>query len=173
MSYYIRDNFFEDWGYQGHPRQWKRGGHDRAPKWVQFNNNGLELDAPAKTPEIELVNAKVAYQLVLDKAGCWPRDRVNKRTVHKVKTKTGVWGRNAPLVPTDGWFLKGLTQNDALQDTDGAGLPDVWEQSHNLDFRNPHDAASVVATGESGNERHLGYSYIEFYVNELADNLVP
>ena len=41
-------------------------------------------------------------------SGPWPRDRITKRTVHEVKTKTGVWGHNAPLEPTDGWFLKGL-----------------------------------------------------------------
>ncbi len=173
MSYYVRDNFFEDWGYQGHPRHWKWGGPDGAPRWVQFNHNGRELDAPAKTPEIELVDAKVAFELILAKAGCWPRDRITQRTVHEVKTRTGAWGRNAPPEPTDGWFLEGLTQNHAPKDTDGDGLPDVWEKSHNLDLSNPDDATSVVAAGESGNDRHLGYSYIEFYINELADNLVP
>ncbi len=173
MSYYVRDNFLEDWGYQGHPRHWKWGGPDRAPRWVQFNHNGRELEAPAKTPEIELVDAKAAFGLVLAKAGCWPRDRITKRTVQEVKTKTGNWGRNAPLKPTDGWFLEGLTKNQAPKDTDGDGLPDAWEKSHNLDFSNPDDASRAVAAGESRNDRHLGYSHIEFYINELAENLVP
>lgn len=172
MSYYVRDNFFEDWGYQGHPRHWKWGGPDRAPRWVQFNNNGLELYAPAKTPEIKLVDAKVAFQQVLSKAGCWPRDRVTKRTVHEVTTKTGSWGRNAPLEPTDGWFLEGLTPGEAPVDTDGDSLPDIWEELHNLDFNNPEDAEQIVLRGESADERHQGYSYLEFYLNELAEMLI-
>jgi hypothetical protein len=173
MSYYVRDNYFEDWGYQGHPRHWKWGGPDAAPRWVQFNNNGRELDAPAKTPEIELVDAKAALDLVLAKAGTWPRDRVTKRTVDEVKTKAGAWGRNAPLEPTDEWFLEGLTPTKAPADSDGDGLPDAWEKSHKLDFNNPDDATKKVATGESLSDRHLGYSHIEFYINELADNFVP
>lgn len=174
MSYYVRDNYFEDWGYQGHPRHWKWGRqHDGVPKWIQFNNDGQELEAPAKTPHIELVDAQAAFELVLAKAGCWPRDRTTNRTVHEVKTKTGAWGRNAPLEPTDEWFLEGLTASLAPVDTDGDGLPDAWETSHNLNPNDPADAAKLVATGESDNDRHLGYSYLEFYINELADNLVP
>lgn len=125
MSYYVRYDFFEGWGYQGHPRHWKWGGPNRAPKWVQFNHNGRESDAPAKTPKIELVDAKAAFELVLAKAGCWPRDRITNRTVREVKSKTGEWGRKAPLEPTDGWFLEGLTQDRAPKDTDGDGLPDL------------------------------------------------
>ena len=173
MSYYVRDNYFEDWGYQGHPRHWKWGGPESAPQWVQFNHNGRELAAPAETPEIGLVDAKAAFKLVLAKAGCWPRDRMTKRTVHEVTTKTGGWGRNAPLKPTDEWFLEGLTPIEAPADSDGDGLPDAWESTHNLDSGDPADAAKIVATGESSGDRHLGYSYIEFYLNELADNLSP
>ena len=80
MSYFVRDNFFEGWGFQGHPRHWKLGGPDLAPKWVQ---------------------------------------------------------------------------------------------SHNLDFNDPDDASRKVAAGASLNDRHRGYSYIEFYINELANNIVP
>jgi len=173
MSYYVRDNYFEDWGYQGHPRHWKWGGPESAPQWVQFNHNGRELAAPAETPEIGLVDAKAAFKRVLAKAGCWPRDRMTKRTVHEVTTKTGGWGRNAPLKPTDEWFLEGLTPIEAPADSDGDGLPDAWESTHNLDSGDPADAAKIVATGESSGDRHLGYSYIEFYLNELADNLSP
>ncbi len=172
MSYYVRDNYFEDWGYQGHPRHWKWSGSDRAPRWVQFNNNGRELDAPAKTPEIKLVDAKAAFPLILAKAGCWPRDRVTTKTVREVQSKTGGWGRSAPLSPTDEWFLKGLTPAKSPTDSDGDGLPDAWEKSHKLDPNNPADAIKKVAVGESIKDRHLGYSYIEYYINQLADNLV-
>ena len=173
MSYYVRDNFFEDWGYQGHPRHWKWSGPNRTPRWLQFNNNGLELDAPANVPKIKLVDAKAVFDLVLAKAGCWPRDRVTTRTVGEVKTKSGDWGRNGPLKPVDDWFLKGLKPTKAPADSDSDGLPDVWEKSHGLDLNNPDDATTKVEAGESPNDRHLGYSQIERYVNELADSLVP
>ena len=171
MNYYVRENYFEDWGYQGHPRHWRWGGPNRAPRWVQFNTNGRELDAPAKTPKIELVDAKAVFPLILAQAGCWPRDRVTLRTVREVNTQTGTWGRHAPLKPNDEWFLEGLTPAKAPADSDGDGLPDAWEKSHGLDHNNPSDATKIVAPGESVNDRHLGYSHLEFYLNELADKL--
>ena len=174
MNYYIRDNFFEDWGYQGHPRHWQWGNRpESVPRWIQFNRNGKELDAPAKTPEIDLMDAQMVFEQVIDEVGCWPRDRTSERTIYEVKNRTGNWGRNAPLEPTDDWFLQGLQPGMAPIDSDNDGLPDAWEKVHNLDPRDPGDAGSRVATGESKNDRHKGYTYLEFYINELADDLVP
>jgi len=174
MSYYVRDNYFEDWGYQGHPRHWKWGAQPGgAPRWLQFNNNGRELDSPAKTPRIKLVDAKAAYELVLNKAGCWPRDQTTTRTVEEVKSGTGNWGRNAPLEPHEEWFLNGLTQAQSSKDTDNDGLPDHWEVTHRLDPTDPSDASKIVGPGESSDDRHAASSFIEFYLNELAENLVP
>jgi hypothetical protein len=174
MAYYVRDNFFEDWGYQGHPRHWKPSNQPGGvPRWIQFNNNGNEIDIPAQTPAIALIDAKDAFDLVLAKAGCWPRDRVTTRTIDEVKAKTGAWGRNAPLEPSDEWFLEGLMTDKAAADKDGDGLPDDWEKMHGLDPNKPSDAAATVAAGKSAGDRHQGYSYIEFYINELADSLVP
>jgi hypothetical protein len=171
MSYYVKDNFFEDWGYQHHPKHWKYG--KDMPRWIQFNNNGRELDKPAKAPPIELVDAKEILGLILVKAGCWPRDRVTKRTIDEVKNKTGSWGRNAELKLTDEWFLEGLNPAKAQVDSDGDGMPDVWEKTHGLDANDARDAAKVVPTGASTGDRHRGYTYVEFYINELADSLVP
>lgn len=171
MSYYVRDNYFEGWGCQGHPRHWKWGGKDRAPKWLQFNNNGKELEDPAPTPSIKLVDAKAVFEPVLAQAGCWPRDRVTKRTIREVRAQAGGWGRDAPLQPSDRWFLEGLTPAQAPRDTDGDGLPDAWEKTHGLNLNKPDDAARVVPAGASDSDRHQGYAYIEFYINELADRL--
>ena len=44
---------------------------------------------------------------------------------------------------------------------------------HHLNANDPSDAARIVAPGESIGDRHLGYSFIEFHLNELADNLSP
>jgi hypothetical protein len=172
MSYYVRDNFFEDWGYQGHPKNWKYG-PGAPPRWIQFNNNGQELDAPAPTPPITLVDAKEAYPLVLAKAGCWPRDRMTKRTIDDVKNQTGAWGRSGPLEPTDEWFLEGLATGKAPPDGDNDGIPDAWEAAHGLDANNQADGGKTVPAGASKDIRHQGYSFIEFYLNELADSLMP
>lgn len=173
MSYYVKDNYFEDWGYQDHPKSWKPSNQPGGvPKWIQFNNNGSELSEPGQVPAITTQDAKEVYDLVLAKAGCWPRDRLTKRTIEEVKNKTGSWGRNGPLEPSDEWFMEGLNKAAAPLDTDGDGMPDTWEKAHGLDQRNPGDANKVVPSGNSKENRHQGFTFIEFYINELADNLL-
>jgi hypothetical protein len=173
MDYYVADNYFEDWGYQGHPRHWKFGKQPGGvPRWIQFNNNGRELDKPAKVPPVQTVDAKEVPDLVLSRAGCWPRDRVTKRTVEEVKNKTGAWGRNAPLELTNEWYLEGVSPGKVPADTDRDGMPDAWENTHGLDPKDPADATRIVPAGQSEGDRHRGYSFIEFYLNELADSLI-
>ncbi len=172
MNYYVKDNYFEDWGYQDHPKSWKPAGEPGGvPEWIQFNNNGLELDDPGKAPPVTTVDAKKVYKMVLSAAGCWPRDRITKKTISDVKNQTGAWGRNADLEPSDEWFLEGLKPGKAPADTDNDGMPDSWEKSHKLDPKNPGDANKIVPDNVSKKNRHTGYTYIEFYVNELAENI--
>ncbi len=174
MSYYVRDNFFEDWGYQDHPRHWKPANQPGGvPRWIQYNNNGNEIDEPASCPPITMQDAKEIYSIVLSRAGCWPRDHVTKRTIEEVKNQSGAWGRNAPLEPTDDWFMEGLTVLAPPADTDNDGIPDEWEKLHGLNPADPDDANNIVPDSASKDNRHKGYTYIEFYLNELADNLLP
>jgi hypothetical protein len=170
VDYYIEDNYFEDWGLQDHPAFWS---WSTAPSWVQFNQNGGVLTAPADVPPVTTQTALETYDLVLAEAGCWPRDRVTNRTITEVQDGTGQWGRNAPLEPTDEWFMDGLTPGTPPVDTDNDGMPDTWELAHGLNPANPDDADSIVPKSASENDRHRGYTYIEFYINELADNLIP
>lgn len=173
MDYYVKDNFFEDWGYQGHPRHWKFGNQQGGvPRWIQFNNNGREINEPATVPPVQTVDARDVYELVLTRAGCWPRDRVTSRTIVEVRNQSGAWGRNASLEPTAEWFLEGLVPGKALADSDNDGMPDAWERAHGLNPNDPTDATRVVPAGGSEGNRHQGYTYLEFYLNELADNLV-
>jgi hypothetical protein len=171
MDYYVKDNYFEDWGYQGHPKHWRYG--KETPRWLQFNNNGRELLQPAKTPLVQLVDARDVYPLVLAKAGCWPRDRVTLRTIDEVKNKTGAWGRNGPLQPTTDWFLEGLVAGKAPADSDDDGMPDEWEIARGLHPRDPGDASTLVPAGKSAGDRHKGYTYVEYYLNDRADALLP
>ncbi len=159
MDYYVKGNYFEDWGYQDHPRHWKFGNEGVSiPKWIQFNNNGRELTEPAKVPPIQMVDAKSVYDLVLPRAGCWPRDRVTTRTVEEVKNKSGALGRNALLEPTNDWFMEGLTPTKAPVDSDNDGMPDDWEKAHGLNPNDPADAAKIVPAGKSAGDRHRGYT---------------
>lgn len=174
MKYFIEQNYFEDWGYQAHPRHWKQTNQPGGvPSWIQFNNDGGKLDQPAPVPTVESVDAKEVLDLVLNNAGCWPRDRVTKRTIEEVGDGAGQWGRNAPLAPSNQWYLEGLIVRSAKADSDGDGMPDEWEQKHDLNEDDASDATELVPRGSSTDERHHGYSYIEYYINELAESLVP
>jgi pectate lyase len=175
MDYYVKDNYFEDWGYQDHPRHWTYSNDPaliKPPSWIQFNNNGGELSEPGQVPSITSQDAMDIYEHVLAGAGCWPRDRVTKRTIGEVRNKTGSWGRNEPLELSDEWFLEGLNITAPPVDSDGDGIPDDWKAAHGLVPGTPGDANRIVPAGASEDDRHLGYTYIEFYINELADNLV-
>jgi hypothetical protein len=52
-------------------------------------------------------------------------------------------------------------------------MPDEWETAHGRNPNDPTDAALVVAAGSSPSDRHQGYTYLEFYLNELADSKGP
>ncbi len=58
-------------------------------------------------------------------------------------------------------------------DADNDGMPDAWERAHGLDPNDPADATRLVPAGKSAGDRHQGYTYVEFYINELAERLVP
>jgi hypothetical protein len=70
-------------------------------------------------------------------------------------------------------LLEGLTPGKASEDTDGDGIPDNWEQTLGLNAHAAADAAQIVPPGKSTGDRHRGYSYLEFYLNEMAESLVP
>ena len=123
---------------------------------------------PWPAPPVTTQTAKASYELVLAKAGCLPRDAVSTRTIKEVRTNTGSWGRHEPKTG----LLTGLTPTKPPKDTDADGIPDTWERAHNLNPANPADAAREVPAGASPKDRHKGYTWIEYYVNDLADNLI-
>ena len=112
--------------------------------------------------------AEEAYDLVLAHAGCLPRDEVSARTAYEVRTGTGSWGRHDP--PGD--WRKRLAGGAAPKDTDRDGMPDAWETAHKLDPTDPKDANKIVPAGASKADRHKGYTYVEFYINQLADRRI-
>jgi len=119
-------------------------------------------------PPVQTQSAPASCKLVLAHSGCLPRDAVSKRTVKEVRSSTGSWGRHEP----PGGLLTGLKVAKSPADTDADGMPDTWERAHKLDPADPNDAAKTVPAGASPKDRHQGYTWIEFYVNDLADKLI-
>lgn len=95
---------------------------------------------------------------ILDRAGAFPRDIVNRWAVEDVRTRGGAWGNRRPAD-----WLDGLTPIPPPIDLDDDGMADGWELRHGLDPSDGTDHATVLPSG---------YTAIEEYVNELADGLV-
>ena len=125
-------------------------------------------ETPWPAPVVETQSHNEAYELVLKKAGCFPRDAVSERTIKEVRAGSGKWRRLDPA----GGLMAGLNPGAAPKDSDADGLPDAWELAHKLDPNDPDDANKIVPAGASKGDRHRGYAYIEYYINELADQLV-
>ena len=123
---------------------------------------------PWPAPAVETQSAMEAYELVLARAGCFPRDAVGKRMVEEVRKGTGSWGRHEPK----GGLMEGLAPGNPPPDADNDGIPDAWEKAHGLNPADPADVGGIVPAGASAGDRHKGYTWMEFHVNERADALV-
>ncbi len=127
----------------------------------------VRIDTPWPAPPVTTHAPGEAYGMVLASAGAFPRDTVSLRTVREVRTGTGSWGRHDP----PGSLMEGLKPVKPPQDSDNDGMPDPWERARGLNPQDASDANKTVPAGASSGNRHMGYSYIEFYLNELADKL--
>ena len=155
--YYMADNWFDD------PPDIDESVDD--PWALSYNNQGqylvgrIRATTPFSTPAITTHTSEEAYDLVLARAGAFPRDVVTLRTVDEVQQRTGSWGRE---VPAD--LMAGLTPTAAPTDTDRDGMPDAWESARGLD---PGSA------DHNGDDDGDGYTNIEEYLHERAAALVP
>jgi pectate lyase len=99
-----------------------------------------------------------AYTSVLAKAGAFPRDVVTRRVLQELADRTGSWGAHYPAD-----LSEGLTPGSAPADADGDGMPDDWESARGLSPKDPADASKLMPSG---------YTAIEEYINERADELI-
>lgn len=167
--YWVWDNRVEDPGvFSGRVDDpWTTPGFDDAYSFAccgivasQFNHWGdfdFSTDDPDWAP-VTTHSPEVAAELVLDRAGAWPRDVVTRWAVDETRSRSGSWGDRRPAD-----WLEGLTPGAPPQDDDQDGMADVWEDAHGLDSSNPSDHATV---------RPSGYTAVEEYLNQLADALV-
>ncbi|MBQ6777269.1 MAG: pectate lyase [Paludibacteraceae bacterium] len=107
--------------------------------------------------------AEEALQTVLDTAGAFPRDHVEKRLVNDTRmtsyTFTGSKSRRKGVidVETDAEGFYAYPEVTAAEDTDGDGMPDEWETAHGLNPDVP-DQNTIAASG---------YTMLEEYLNGL------
>ncbi len=116
---------------------------------------------------IAMESAQDAYNSVLNKAGAFPRDTVDRRIIREVRE--GVATHNGSF---NNWRLTGIIDNpsqcggfpvlntyNTITDNDYDGMDDVWEIVNGL---NPADA-------EDRNKITLsGYTALEVYLNGLV-----
>ncbi|MFL1012127.1 pectate lyase family protein [Flavisericum labens] len=134
---------------------------------------------------LQIESAEEAYKSVLEKSGAFPRDDVDKRIVHEVKTGTASGAGTSPKYmdkrKKDGYVdnpfygqKKGIIDNPMLafgenaypeykskkapKDTDHDGMPDHWEKKNGL---NPNDSKDRNNIGKDG------YTMLEVYLNSI------
>jgi pectate lyase len=162
-SYYLEDNYIDDPGdYVGSvDNPW-------LIPFVHSSFDGIDWGWDSSVarsarkhlfdrPVGSVYDALTNYDLVLDKAGAFPRDLIDGDNVIEVNNRTGSWGTR---IPPD--LMQGLSAATPPVDTDNDGMPDPWESSHGLSTT-LDDHNSVMASG---------YTAIETYLNELADQLI-
>jgi len=126
----------------------------------------LKLAAPWRSMPIRQQTAEEALPLVLRHAGASlpKRDPVDARIIEEVRTGTARFGETYAgggkgIIDSQrtvgGWPQ--LESRVAPPDTDGDGMPDVWESSHGLD---PHDNADGSKDPDGD-----GYTNVEEYLN--------
>jgi hypothetical protein len=114
--------------------------------------------------------ATAAYNRVLNYAGAnWQtRDTIDSRLVNEARTGTGkITAFNDPSHGTEWNALLALRPTNGVApfsrpanfDTDGDGMPDVWEVAHSL---NPAAADNI------GDYDNNGYTNLEEYLNEIS-----
>jgi len=111
--------------------------------------------------------AREAYELVCAVGGALPRDEVTARHIYEMRTGTGLWDEQ---LPRGDWRAR-MAGGKPKPDSDNDGMPDDWEKAHGLNPDDPADANKTVPAGGSKADRHKGYTYIEYYINDRADIL--
>ena len=119
---------------------------------------------------VKTQTAEQAYADVLANVGCnFPRlDAHDQRIIAEVRSgkptykgsKTGLLGLPDSQDDVGGWDKYPEVHRAANWDSDGDGIPDVWEKEHGLNPNDPSDAAKDL-NGD-------GYTNLEKYLNALV-----
>ena len=167
LAYYLADNYIDDPGdYLGIvTNPWADevyldvyGGLGRGEEYRSASEFFFADEVAGYVP-ITTESPAAAYESVLARAGAWPRDVVTLTVVEETRQRSGSWGAR---IPDD--LMAGLTPGTPPLDADDDGMADAWERTHGLDPTGGSDHATLMPSG---------YTAIEAYINELADQLLP
>ena len=150
--------------------------------YTSVTKDTIRLNSPLETDVITTHTAQEAFQQIMLYAGCsLDRDIIDERIVRETKYGTATYrgsvNSNAPglidipqdVMPdgaTSPWpelSDRGVDPT-TLVDTDGDGIPDVWEVANGL---NPNDASDGKTTTLS----KQGYTNLEVYLNSLVEDI--
>lgn len=120
------------------------------------------VDFPFPSEPIHEDTPAVAYQRILESVGCsFSQDSYDREVLRQVREGIGTFGVNGIINSQEdvgSWPV--LNAEKVLIDSDGDGMPDVWESKHGLNPKSASDA-SVYTLDEN-------YTNIEIYLNSLA-----
>ena len=134
-----------------------------------------KFDISAYTMVGKLQTAEDAYHTVLDNVGCIVRDEIEERIINECKNGTATYGGDwqgggkygiiddpidaEMIMNADGTVICPVAKPSEKRvdnwDTDGDGMPDVWETANGF---NPYDAADgnyINAEGYTALEKYL------------------
>lgn len=122
----------------------------------------VRVEKPFPMSELPLQPAAEAYDAVLASVGATlpKRDAVDRRIIDQVRNGTASADTKQGII-TDVKQVGGYPEykGEPVKDTDGDGMPDVWETKYGL---NPNDPSDAVKDCNGD-----GYTNIEKYINGL------
>lgn len=142
---------------------------------TKFYTDEWTFDVKAYTVLNSMKSADEGYSETLDKAGCIVRDGIEQRIIKETKNGTATYGgswndggtygiiddpMDADMVKNaDGTFYypnaKPAEKRGEGWDTDGDGMPDVWEKANGFDPNNAADGNYINAEGYTALEKYL------------------
>ena len=170
---------------------------------LNYGSSGLtestfRIDAPVKVADVNGNDASVAknaqtadeaFSTVIAYAGAGisadKRPRIDREVMEEARTGTGylTGGRDFSNLTSsdtalneaiatydikqmnyDEYYPAAITQKE-ITDSDNDGMPDEWELARGLDPNNAKDA--------NGDYQGIGYTNIEYYINDLTVNAFP
>lgn len=141
------------------------------PSGLTGDKSQLKSDTEFAVTPVTTHTADMAFEKVMELVGAsLHRDAVDERviahTIAGTYTANGSNGSRNGLIdsPADVGGFPYLYSEPAPTDSDGDGIPDDWEISHNL---NPASAADG-----NGHEINSNYTNLEMYLNSLVDDIM-
>jgi pectate lyase len=163
LSYYLEDNYIDDPGdYVGSvDNPWLSPSLHSSFENIDWGWDSSAARSAQKHlfshPVDSVHEAQANYDLVLNRAGAFPKDAIDNNNTVEVRNRTGSWGLR---LPSD--LMQGLAAGTPPVDSDDDGMPDTWETTHGLSN----------STDDHNTLMPSGYTAIEEYINELSDQLV-